>query len=96
MELTKPFEVFDVRVDRKTIFGNLFKIIDESERDQKLDQYEEYFRERTKNDADFRGEVEQLIEIYRKYKKLNLFCWCYPKRCHSETIKRYILQAAPC
>ena len=92
MDEKQPTEVFDIRVDRKTIFGNPFRINDESERDKMLDRYEEYFYQRLENDADFRNAVNYLIEVYKKYGKLNLFCWCYPKRCHSETIRKYILK----
>lgn len=84
---------FDVRVDRKTIFGNPFRINDESERDQMLDKYEEYFHERVKNDPEFRDAANHLVDLYKKHGKLNFFCWCYPKRCHSETIRAYILSA---
>ena len=40
--------MFDVRVDRKTIFGNPFRIEDESLRDDALDKYQDYFYERIK------------------------------------------------
>ena len=82
---------FDVRVDRKTIFGNPFRIEDESQRDYVLDNHKKYFYERIKNDTDFKNNINQLIQIYKIYGHLNLFCWCYPKRCHAETIKEYIL-----
>ena len=36
--------------------------------------------------------LNELRKIYRLAKKYDiaLGCWCYPKRCHSETIKRFI------
>lgn len=86
-----PEYEFNVRVDRKTIFGNPFRINDESERDAMLDQYERYFYERVENDIEFKTAVDQLIDVYKKHGRLNLFCWCYPQRCHSETIKKYVL-----
>ena len=82
---------FDVRVDRKTIFGNPFRIENESLRDDALDKYQIYFYERIKKDLEFQNEAEKLLRLYEKYGTLNLFCWCFPKRCHSETIREYIL-----
>lgn len=35
-------------------------------------------------------ELNRLKNIHNTYGKLNLFCWCSPKRCHSETIKNYL------
>ena len=32
-----------------------------------------------------------MAKLFKKHKKLRLFCWCSPKKCHGETIKRYIL-----
>ena len=87
-----PIHVFDVRVDRKTIFGNPFRIEDESLRDDALDKYQAYFYERIKKDLEFRNEAERLLRLYEKYGTLNLFCWCFPKRCHSETIRDYITE----
>ena len=80
-------EEFDVRADRETIFDNPFHIYDESESDAMCDKYEKYFYERIEKNGDFKREADRLVDIYKKYKKLNLFCRCYPKRCHSETIR---------
>ena len=92
MNYSTPSYAFDVRVDRKTIFGNPFRIEDESLRDDALDRYQTYFYERIKKDLEFRNEAEKLLRLYEKYGTLNLFCWCFPKRCHSETIKEYIIE----
>ena len=89
-----PSKEFDVRADRKTIFGNPFHIYDESERDAVCDKYAKYFYERTEKNPDCKREADRLVDVYKKYKKLNLFCWCYPKRCHSKTIREYILSIA--
>lgn len=56
-----PKYELDVRVDRKTIFGNPFRINDESERDAMLDQYEKYFYERVENDIEFKNAVDRCI-----------------------------------
>ncbi len=85
---------FDVRIDRKTVFGNPFRIESEEQRNYILDEHKKYFYERVKNNADFENNIKQLMQIYKRNRLLNLFCWCYPKRCHAETIKEYILANA--
>jgi hypothetical protein len=85
-----PFDEFDVRVDRKSVFGNPFRMTSESQRNYVCDQYEEYFKCQTENNIEFRQALDELIRLYKKHGVLNLFCWCYPKRCHAETIKAYI------
>jgi hypothetical protein len=82
---------YDVRVDRKSVLGNPFYMKDESKRNEVCDKYSIYFYNKIKNnDEAFINELHRLLNIYKKYGKLNLFCWCYPKRCHAEVIKNYI------
>jgi len=81
---------YDVFIDRRTIVGNPFPMKNESERTVVCDRYEKYFSNKMINDYGFRNFVNKLIEVYKKFGKLRLFCWCSPKRCHGETIKNYI------
>lgn len=39
---------------------------------------------------EFMNELRRLYRIHKQYGKLNLFCWCAPKRCHAETIKKFL------
>lgn len=84
----KPTHPYDIRVDRQSVLGNPFYMRDESERDKVCDEYEEYFYRRLKDCAT----MQRVIDCYKEYGKLRLFCWCSPKRCHAETIKDYILE----
>jgi len=86
----KPDEKYDVIVDRRSILGNPFILTNESKRDEVCDDYDMYFCHKIENDKKFKDELDRIISIYVKYGKLRLFCWCAPKRCHSEIIKRYI------
>ena len=81
---------YQVRVDRKTIFGNPFPMKNESKRDEVCDKYAEYFKTRMNKKDAFAAEIVKLVHIFERYGKLELFCWCAPKRCHAETIKEYI------
>lgn len=83
---------YDVRVDRANkILGNKFIMNNELERDKVCDEYEAWFNEQiTKQNELVLNELRRLYKIYKKYGKLNLFCWCAPKRCHAETIKNFL------
>jgi hypothetical protein len=84
----KPTHPYDIRVDRQSVLGNPFIMRKESERDKVCDEYEEYFYRRLKDCAT----MQRVIDRYKEYGKLRLFCWCAPKRCHAETIRDYILE----
>lgn len=85
----KPLKPYDVLVEHSSVLCNPYHIKTEAESDFICYQYEDYFSSELK-DA-FLYEVERLLEIYETYGELNLFCWCAPKRCHAETIKKCIL-----
>ena len=82
---------WDIKVDRTSVLGNPYYMAHEGMRDEVCDKYYHYFYNKIKNnDIEFINELSRLITIYKDYGSLNLFCWCYPKRCHAEVIKDYI------
>jgi hypothetical protein len=81
---------YDIKVDRSSILGNKFYMHNESERNIVCDKYELYFKEQLSRNKAFVNELRRLYKIYKTYGKLRLFCWCYPKRCHAETIKKFL------
>lgn len=97
---TKPQHEWQVRVDRTSVLGNPFYMRSENYRDEVCDKYESYFNDmlkRSKHSGSsnvkakvFVQELRRLYKIARTYGKLELFCWCAPKRCHAETIKRFL------
>ena len=67
-----------IRVDRGTDWGNPFIMDGERERDRVCDLYEQY--------AKWRLTIDPLwLEPLRGK---DLACWCAPKRCHAETLRR--------
>ena len=93
---SKPKHAWQIRVDRASILGNPYHMVDESQRDKVCNQYEEYFNENMKHpDTAFYNEVQRLYGIMKEYGKLELYCWCAPKRCHAETIKAYLEARQP-
>lgn len=87
---TKPHERWDMFVDRSSPAGNPYPIGWEG-RNRKMacDMYKKDFERQMENPY-FKAYIISLINIYKRYGKLRLFCWCAPKRCHAETIKSYI------
>lgn len=79
-----------IKIDRSSVLGNPFYMQNESKRDFVCEQYETYFKDKIKNnDVYFINELNRIYEICIK-NDVTLLCWCSPKRCHGETIKRYI------
>ena len=87
----KPKNPWDIKVDRSSILGNPFTMTSEKDRDLVCNKYKVWFYN-VNTKAQIQNELNRLKEILSKYGKLNLFCWCSPKRCHAETIKEYLLE----
>lgn len=86
-----PRASYDVRVDRSHVLGNPFQMQHESQRDKVCDAYKEWFNKKLDTaDKPVVDALHELNDIGEKHGKLNLFCWCAPKRCHAETIKEYL------
>ena len=82
-----------IRVDRASVLGNPFYMHNETERDAVCDKYEVYFNEKvtTKTDDAFMNALRRIYKLAQT-NKVYLACWCAPKRCHAETIKKFIEQ----
>ena len=85
----KPDGSITIKVDRSSPLGNPFYMCNESVRDYVCDRYEAYFNNAYSNTANIDTELNRIVEL-AKTNDITLLCWCYPKRCHAETIKRYI------
>ena len=91
MRNEKPSKPWDVRVDRSSVLGNPYPMRTEAERDKVCDLYEQWLEFKLKGDTQQSKEINRLAQLYLQYGKLNLFCWCAPKRCHGETVRVAIL-----
>lgn len=85
----KPENPWDVIVDRRSWFGNQYEMLDESQRSDVCNKYKVWFYSEL-YDSGMQAELVLLKDKLKKYGKLNLFCWCAPKRCHADTIKEYL------
>lgn len=84
--------VITIKVDRSSPLGNPFFMYSESERDMVCNKYERYFYRRlhNQNTTDrFKKELDRIYTLCFE-NDVVLLCWCYPERCHAETIKKYL------
>jgi len=82
-------------VDRQSVLGNPYTQYNCGDRDAVCDKYADHFKDivsgaRPNVGYHFMEELNRLLKIYKKYGQLYLFCWCAPKRCHAETIKKWL------
>jgi hypothetical protein len=61
-----------------------------SSRDEAIRNYREYFYEEIKHNENFLNELRR-IYVIAKSGEVNLVCFCYPKSCHCDVIKEFIL-----
>ena len=80
-----------IRVDRTSVLGNPFYMHTEAERDKVCNEYEAYFNKKVteKTDIAFMNELRRIYKLAKEH-DICLACWCAPKRCHAETIKKFI------
>ena len=84
-----------IPIHRPCPVGNPYHLIntqDQAERDKVCDDYENWFNDQIVNqpeDSDFFKYIELIRKIHRENGKVYLVCFCAPKRCHGETIKRF-------
>lgn len=71
----------DVRIDRATKWGNPFPLTSESRRDEVCNLYESYMTLLLQSGG---RNINELIHAKR------LGCWCKPKRCHGDFLKKCI------
>ena len=91
LRFSKPQFAWQVRVDRASVLGNPYYMENETQRDKVCDLYKAYFEENMQDtNSAFYQEIQRLYGILKEYGKLELYCWCAPKRCHSESIKKYL------
>ena len=81
-----------IRCDRASVLGNPFRMDKEAQRDWSCDEYRKYFQKKVSDtDPAFIADMNRILAI-AKEKDVVLACWCYPKRCHTETIKAWLEQ----
>jgi hypothetical protein len=81
-------------VGRPSPLGNPFKLEQESDRDAVITRYEVWLRKRiSARDQRVCDELNRVYVIARDTGLLELVCWCAPKRCHADVIRKVLLEA---
>lgn len=70
----------DLYIGRPSILGNPFVIGKDGTREDVINKYEDYARERIKTDNMFKQAI--INSVGRA-----LVCWCSPERCHGDVIE---------
>jgi len=68
---------------RDSLFANPYKINAQTSRDEVIEKYTEYIKEKLKNNKDL---VEELLSLDGK----TLGCWCAPGKCHGDVLLNLI------
>ena len=61
-----------------------------SDRDASIEHYKTYFEEMYQNNAEFKQRIDEIYDMYSRGAKIYLGCFCAPKSCHGDIIKKYI------
>lgn len=69
--------------EKDSIWANPFKISKTVNRDNVIEQYEEYIRNKLNND-------NKLVELLLKLEGKRLGCWCHPESCHGDILIKLI------
>jgi hypothetical protein len=77
-------------IDRRTPVGNPYPLDDEADRDKVCDKYDVWFNTVGLKDPKVLAYLNSLRLYLVKHKKIILLCWCWPKRCHGLTIKKWL------
>ena len=88
MRTSKPTKPWHVKCDRSSSLGNPFK----GKREDTCKQYAVYFKEEivSGKNAPALQELRRLYHLHTTHSKLELYCWCAPLQCHTETIKAFL------
>lgn len=84
-------------VGRPSPLGNPFVLKHEGERERErvIAQYEEWLRDQLKmKNERVRSELNRLYQELVQTGRLELTCWCSPRRCHAEVIAAELARAA--
>ena len=79
-------------IGRPSPLGNPFKVSDALSREEAIQKYEEWITEKILQDD--KEVIEYLSILFAnliRYQQITLLCWCSPKPCHGDIIKKLLL-----
>lgn len=79
-----------VFIGRPSVLGNPFLMRGEQDREFVVQAYRKYLWDCKKENNDVWQEVERLAKMVKDGKKIELKCFCSPKKCHGDVIAKAI------
>jgi len=73
-----------------SVLANPESLRSEADRDANIARYAIWLTEKLKSDTPQKREIRRLRKLYKTAGELTLICWCAPKACHADVIKRFI------
>lgn len=72
--------------------GNPFSLEDFNSREIVIKKYANIFLEKYTDDEEFKSAVDELIQrVQESEETIKLGCWCAPKACHGDFLKKFIM-----
>lgn len=91
IKVVKVSDPSSTNVGRPTPLGNPFPMRKESDRDAVCDNYETWFSQKvSEQDPTVMKELRSLWLLGNQQGYLHLGCYCAPKRCHADTIAKFL------
>ncbi|NES43633.1 DUF4326 domain-containing protein [Moorena sp. SIO2C4] len=88
--LLKSLDDTDIYIGRPSVLGNPYKV-GTSSRDEVIQLYRKWLWGRIQaNDSAVIAELKRIKKLVLSDKQVNLVCWCAPKPCHGEIVKKCI------
>jgi len=81
-----------IYIGRPSLLGNPFIVGRNGSLDEVMRKYEEYLLAALRSSKRIAAAFEKIKEAAREG-DVNLICWCAPKRCHGNIIKRIVEEA---
>jgi len=82
-------EQHDVRIDRRTCYGNPFVIGKDGTREGVILKCESRLKEQPWIAEKLMHEICNFTQV-RRVDEVRLGCWCAPRACHGDTLKRLV------
>lgn len=90
---------YDFYIGRGSLLGNPFTSKDLSKTkaefqadsvEDSIEKYENFLNKKIIDDIDFKNVINDLKKLHKMNIEINLVCFCSPKPCHGDIIKKII------
>lgn len=81
-------------IGRPSPLGNPYSIDANNTRDDVIRGYEKYLPNAYLKSEKVRKAIDSLVERYLRGEEINLLCFCAPRRCHGDVIKKFVIGLA--